>query len=119
MFRRPPIVLLVAIFAVGPVPLQALHLYQANRQWQQIAATLPPTPAPIAGHPLKRLPVKLKHDPATCILCINLHAPATAPTLAPPALHLFPQFQFISPTPARFEESRQTLPNFCRGPPIL
>jgi hypothetical protein len=115
VFRTPIIFLISTFLSIGPNYFAEQHIVEVNRALAKI-----PVPRLATRTPLKRLPVKQPvHDPATCIICVLIHASVTAqfsssPSLNPTALIGVTTIESLSPSPV--------IPAsilFCRGPPIV
>jgi hypothetical protein len=113
VFRHPATFLIAIVLSIGPSYFQRVHESQVNQSLAKIA------PPKVAGHtPLKRLPVRAPvHDPASCPICVALHAPilgqfAVAPSMQP--------VDCIGSVPLSLPESFHSIAiaaDHCRGPP--
>jgi len=90
-------------------------LAEVNRALAQI-----PVPKVASRSPLKRLPVKPPvHDPATCAICIALHAPLTMQGFAVPTLNPAARLGYAV-VELPFSISVHAISHeHCRGPPAV
>jgi hypothetical protein len=98
---------------MGPNYFDRLHQAEVNKALAHL-----PAPKAASESPLKRLPVRPPvHDPATCVICIALHAPTamqvwSAPSLAPIArIGFVGDYLRLAFVPVRISAEQ------CRGPP--
>jgi hypothetical protein len=115
LFRYPAIFLLTTFLSLGSNCFERIHLAEVNAALARI-----PVPKLASRVPLKRVPMKPPiHDPATCAICMVLHAPVATQTWAMPALGLTTlagnvvseSFLSISVQPISYQH--------CRGPPAV
>jgi hypothetical protein len=114
VFRTPATFLIAFVLSIGPNYFQRVHESQASQALAKIA------PPKVAGHlPLKRVPVSPPiHDPASCPICVALHAPivgqfATMPSVQP--------MDCIGSATQGLPESLHSIEvavGHCRGPPV-
>ena len=113
MFRYPVIFLISTCLSIGSNFFERIHMAEVNQALAQIAA-----PKLAANSPLKRLPDKAPvHDPATCPICIALHAPVAAQLASVPSLQPIDRVGQIAPyLPTAFDPVKISAEQ-CRGPP--
>jgi hypothetical protein len=112
MFRRIALAIIGLAICLGPTPFEQWHLSHlpaiAPKWVNRVGSPIAPPNAP----------ARPRHDPNTCAVCLNLHAPLAAGAIAtiyiaPPALlgqiglPLVQQTHRLCLTPID-----------CRGPPI-
>ncbi len=114
MRRWLPIFVLMGIIGVGPGALGWVH----QLQMKQIALPRATLPTAKGAAPLKNTPSQPIHNPATCMVCLTLHAPMAAdPTgVSVQAPHQTAQIAWPVPTPQI--ERPFLFVAHCRGPPI-
>ena len=114
VLRRVPILVVAAIFGIGPIPLQQVHVSLAQRAWQKHVTV----PTARGAVPLKRTPMRPGHDPA-CVVCQGLHSPAWAvPTAAMP-LEVHERSGAATIWAATWHDSGWAPVAQCRGPPAV
>ena len=114
MKRWLPIFVLAGIIGVGPGALGWIHQIQM-KQMALPRATLPTTKGAV---PVKTTPTKPAHDPATCVICLLLHAPmASGPERISVGV-LQPAAQIIWATVDSQIEQPFLSTSDCRGPPV-
>lgn len=115
MFRRGAVILIGLILGAGQTPFQQLHLAQVAQQWSR------PMTVPTAGHsvPVRRLPIPVRHDAGACVICLILHAPTMADTVAPPAIELGPLVGYTRALASLQFSAVWVAQAQCRGPPVL
>ena len=113
VFRIPVIFLLSTFLSIGPNFFERLHIAEINRALAGI-----PVPKVATRSPLKRMPVRPPvHDPATCAICVLIHAPVAAQIWSMPSLGPIDRIGCVD------SESSPSLPPVrlscpqCRGPP--
>ena len=113
VLRYPALLLLNVFFVIGPGLFERAHVAEVQRELAAI-----PVPKLATQTPLKRLPEKQPvHDPATCAICIALHAPMTAGIFYAPAIGLLAQVGYVAQDrPVAFIPIRIAGAQ-CRGPP--
>jgi hypothetical protein len=115
VFRYPALALIGIFLATGPAPFQQAHVAAANRAWQRQAAAFP---RPDSKIPLKHLPNQPPaHDSSTCAICIQLHAPMMAFSVALICLQPTARLGNLPLDPCPKLTFIRQAPQNCRGPP--
>jgi hypothetical protein len=115
VFRIPAIFLLTTFLSLGSTCFEQLHLAEVNRALARI-----PVPKVVSRVPLKRVPVKPPiHDPATCAICIVLHAPVTMQAWSMPSLGPSARLGRITTEPLLSISFQPISYQHCRGPPAV
>jgi hypothetical protein len=114
VFRHPFTFLIAIVLSIGPSYFQRVHESQVNQALARIA------PPKVVGHtPLKKLPVQSPtHDPASCPICVALHAPMDGHFAAMPSVQPVDR---IGSASASIPQSFHTITiatDRCRGPPM-
>ena len=113
VFRAPVIFLLSTFLSIGPNFFERLHIAEVNRALAHI-----PVPKVATRSPLKRMPVRPPvHDPATCVICTLIHAPAVAQSWAIPSLSPTARIGCINPESLPASPLIRISSPLCRGPP--
>ena len=115
VFRYPAIFLLTAFLSIGSNFFQQIHLAEVNQELARIAP-----PKIVAKTPLKRLPEKFPaHDPATCAICVLLHAPIAGQFASAPSLEPIDRVGLIAADLPEALNPVHIAAEQCRGPPAV
>jgi hypothetical protein len=114
VFRTPVIFLLSTFLSIGPTFFERLHIDEVNRALAHL-----PVPKVATRSPLKRMPVRPPvHDPATCVICALIHAPAVSQIWTIPSLGPTARIGCIIPESLPASPLIRISSPLCRGPPI-
>jgi hypothetical protein len=114
VFRYPAIFLLTTFLSLGPNCFERIHLAEVNQALERIA---PPKVASKA--PLKKLPQRSPaHDPASCPICIALHAPIAWQFASAPSLEPIDRIGSVAVTLPSPSDLIHITAQQCRGPPV-
>ena len=115
MFRYPAIFLLTTFLSLGPNFFERVHLAEVN---QALARIAPPKAA--SNTPLKKLPQRTPvHDPASCPVCIALHAPIAWQFASAPSLEPIDRIGSIAVALPSLSDLIHLTAQQCRGPPVV
>jgi hypothetical protein len=113
VFRYPAIFLLTTFLSLGPNFFERIHLADVN---QALARIAPPKVA--SKTPLKKLPQRSPaHDPASCPICIALHAPITGQFASAPSVEPIDRIGSIAVNLRSLSNLVHLTAQQCRGPP--
>jgi hypothetical protein len=114
VFRLPFTFLVAIVLTIGPTYFQQVHESEVNEALAKITA-----PKVAGNTPLKRLPVQSPtHDPASCPVCVALHAPIVSQVATAPSLLPLDRLGTVAQLPAESFHSINVTADHCRGPPI-
>jgi hypothetical protein len=115
VFRYPAIFLIATFLSIGPNYFQRVHQTEVDQALAKIA-----TPRAVGNAPLKRVPVRPPvHDPASCPVCIALHAPIDGHLAPAPSLQPIDRIGSVAQyLPAAFTPIHVAAEQ-CRGPPAV
>jgi hypothetical protein len=114
VFRYLHTALLSISLTLGANFFQRQHIAEVNQALARIAAATVPT-----SIPLKRLPTRQPaHDPATCPVCITLHAPMTAYATPPAIITALEPLAAVRVDVPVAVSAFHLCADHCRGPPM-
>jgi hypothetical protein len=113
VFRYPAIFLLTTFLSLGPNFFERIHLTEVN---QALARIAPPKVA--SKSPIKKLPQRSPvHDPASCPICVALHAPIAWQFASTPSIKPIDQIGSIAINLPSLSNLIHLTAQQCRGPP--
>jgi hypothetical protein len=115
VFRYPALFLLTLFFLIGTGPFDRAHAAEVQRELDAI-----PAPRLPANSPLRKLPQRYPlHNPATCSICIAIHAATTIDTSPALTISMFAMTGRISIDPPSSPTPTTLIAEQSRAPPIL
>jgi hypothetical protein len=114
VFRYLHTALLSISLMLGANFFQRQHVAEVNQARARIAAATAPS-----NIPLKRLPTRRPaHDPATCPVCLTLHAPIAAHTTPPAIVAVLEPIAAVRIDLPIVVSAVHLCADHCRGPPM-